>query len=507
MKQSPTPLSIAFLVSIALLVACSGTFDIQVQSTPGAEATIVALEVENTRLVAEATQQAQETSRLGRLAYVQSGDIWVRALPDGEPQRLTTDGRNGEPRWSPSGEWLAFRKGDFDQVWMMRGDGENAHPLNEGIPVDTFAWSPVGDRLAYVDLPNGELHVQDVDAAHPTTLVEDTWVDPATPPPEEKWSVGEIVWSPDGSAIAYTLLQHARDPDEASGPPSYQGLWAVSAEGGEREELHASGVPERGTIKLSGSTANGEYLLFWQGEILSASALADGVPVYALTGDGEEPHQLMEAVLYHRDFVVPAPTGPRVALVAGGGRSTWNNKRIAVVQPATGEGVYLTSEEVAALSPNWSPDGSRLAYSAGPATDDVGGEPARQAMMARRIWLVDVDGTRNQQLTDDPAYRDEYPLWSADGSHILFVRLDAEDRVSLWLLSVGDGEPQRVVEELTPAPEWFGYYGYIGWHEHFDWWLGAEPEPVTPSVTPVLTPTPEPASGAFESHLLAEFQP
>jgi hypothetical protein len=59
---------------------------------------------------------------LGKLAYVQGGDIRVKALPDGEPLRLTTDGQNREPRWSPSGEWLAFRKGD-DQVWVMRADG------------------------------------------------------------------------------------------------------------------------------------------------------------------------------------------------------------------------------------------------------------------------------------------------------------------------------------------------------------------------------------------------
>ncbi|MEJ2352594.1 MAG: hypothetical protein P8Y03_22640, partial [Anaerolineales bacterium] len=41
---------------------------------------------------------------LGKLAYVQGGDLWVKTLPDGEPQQLPTDGLNTQPRWSPSGK-------------------------------------------------------------------------------------------------------------------------------------------------------------------------------------------------------------------------------------------------------------------------------------------------------------------------------------------------------------------------------------------------------------------
>ena len=41
---------------------------------------------------------------LGKLAYAQGGDIWGKTLPKGEPQRLTGDGCNREPRWSPSAE-------------------------------------------------------------------------------------------------------------------------------------------------------------------------------------------------------------------------------------------------------------------------------------------------------------------------------------------------------------------------------------------------------------------
>jgi hypothetical protein len=67
---------------------------------------------------------------LGKIAYVQDGDIWMMALPSGQPQRLTTDGFNGAPSWSVSGEWLTFLRlppigasGFAGEVWAMRGDG------------------------------------------------------------------------------------------------------------------------------------------------------------------------------------------------------------------------------------------------------------------------------------------------------------------------------------------------------------------------------------------------
>jgi len=80
--------------------------------------------------------------------------IWL-ARTDGSPPRRFTSGthRDTMPRWSPSGEELAFlsdRTGS-DQLWVIPRNGGEARQLtNFEEPVTGFAWSPDGQRIAVV---------------------------------------------------------------------------------------------------------------------------------------------------------------------------------------------------------------------------------------------------------------------------------------------------------------------------------------------------------------------
>lgn len=504
-------LAVALLSSA--LTAC-GTLEIGVERTPtpdqAAMATVCALATENARLATQVATLAVSTSTpapsLGKLAYVQGGDIWVKTLPDGKPLRLTTDGRNSTPRWSPSGRWIAFRKGEYGQVWVMHADGSDARSLQTP-PNAAFAWSPVADRLIYAD--GDRLKVANADGTDPATLVAGPSVTPPTPPPLKENTVGRTAWSADGTWIAYEWYEK-----EPEGPLTYQGLWKVAANGGKPIELYRSGAPQKGEAILAGWSLDGQRILFWQGDVLSASMLADGVAFYSLPAGGGEPIKLVDTALVHDDFLASAPQGDSLAVTAGSYRATWTNKRVAVIKADGDELTWLTDESAAAFSPTWSPDGVHVGYAAMPDQGDlVGGEDARLGMMKRHIWVAEAEGRpQPQQLTSDPAYRDERPLWSADGNYLLFARMDVQDRASLWLISTGGGDPHRVVDELTPlpgpAPGWWGYYGYVEWDQLFDWWRGPAVQQVQPKAAvavPTPTPTISPILAGWQTYTSSDF--
>ncbi len=97
---------------------------------------------------------------------------FLRTLPDGEEEYDSTvylvdtdgegaarqftarEGRDAEPRWSPSGDRLAFTSvrgdGDAPQLWVLPVDGGEARQVTDVVGgVSDLAWSPDGDRVAF----------------------------------------------------------------------------------------------------------------------------------------------------------------------------------------------------------------------------------------------------------------------------------------------------------------------------------------------------------------------
>ncbi len=146
-------------------------------------------------------------------------------------QRILTHDRPhaGDPRWSPSGDALAFvdvagtGEDANAQVWVMPMSGGDAQVVTTAKNgVDAYAWRPDGKAIAYVssDTPTNETAVEHHDDLF--TVADDSFATRAAPVPEQLWvqMIGgaaerltqgaasvypdQLSWSSDGKYIAFS---------------------------------------------------------------------------------------------------------------------------------------------------------------------------------------------------------------------------------------------------------------------------------------------------------------
>lgn len=396
----------------------------------------------------------------GMIAYIQSGDVWVRSLPHGQPLQLTDDGINSHPLLSTSGKWIAFRKGK-NHLWLMRTDGKDHHHLQHEHGVEKFKWAVASERLAYT--VNGDLWIVKAGENEPRRLISG---------PQRKYDgVREFLWSPDEQFIAYEY-QERRDVAKDEWPWR-NSIRQVQTNTGAFDERITFPSPDEegmpGNIHLA--AWHGERIFFWQCEIMSVSIISDGCPLFYLDTTNRQ-QEIGLTSLLGPDFLAFAPDGNTLAMVEGGGRETWADKNLHRINlDSSDQKVLTTAVKTVALSPSWSPEGSHLVYVAGLdlGVSDTSVDEIIVGIQKRRLWAMGADGRDAHQLTKNEDYQEERPLFLNDKKHLVFARINATEEVSLWIMQ-NDGQAVEQVATNISLPDKgrMGYYGQIGWNEVFD---------------------------------------
>jgi Tol biopolymer transport system component len=143
-----------------------------------------------------------------------------------------------------------------------------------------------------------------------------------------------------------------------------------------------------------------------------------------------------------------SPDGDRVVFtrqISQGGHLISN----LFVMSADGTDVSQLTNDGDSMRPSWSPDGSQIVFEV--PSDDY---------HRRSIYVTDATGAGRTHLTDGP-WTDGAPVWSPDGKHIAFVRVDGESSITFGIRSSSlmvmnaDGTDQHVIvtaEEVNGSP-------------------------------------------------------
>ena len=405
---------------------------------------------------------SEAATPLGSIVYVQKDGLWLRELPGGTPRLLVGGSNLATPRFSPSGKWISYFDANKLKVFSL-ADGNTSFIGLADEDESLAQWVPQRDVLV--------LGTEDGASFY---SAENSWKEAIR---QCKGVDLPLLFSPDGEEFVYV---------DSTGKPND----ANKTRRGRLCRMPVRDSQQGARILLTKDwvypvpyawNAQRKELLYWLDQDFSGSELSDSLKLAAISDEGGPERVFEIETLVNDDFLSLSPDRQWLVACAGGGRNTWEFKRIVLVNLQTKATRYLTGKLTAAATPRWSPTGDRIAYALGPAADESGGDPARRLLAQRRLWSIDSKpSSMPRQITHDPLYRDEEPMWSADGRHILFGRVTRHGSKSLWLMRT-DGTHLRQVTDPLPIfdgpvgaswrqeESWWGYYGYIDWHKAFDW--------------------------------------
>jgi len=285
--------------------------------------------------------------------------------------------------WSPDGSQIAIDTGS--EILAVPASGGNQRTVATGSEIVYPAWSPDGNRIAYISEHEGvpQLYVVGAEGGDAVSVSSG----PVT--------VSQVYWSRDGKQLLF-----------ASGRKRLNGYYWISLDGSEMERIQGVSegqpLPQEPPLPPVGGCQSQSYD--------RGCVSPDGRVLAALEDCGPRENGGLRACLMLTDLgtgtkrdVTPvgvdlgvsrpawSPDGESVAFYGSEGDGRW----LYVLELATGE-VRRLVEAQGVLGPApailWSPDGSYMFY--------VKGMICGEGCASGFLYRVRADGTGEEQLTD-----------------------------------------------------------------------------------------------------------
>jgi len=379
----------------------------------------------------------------------------------GTVRRLT---EGAAPSWSPDGKWIAFQGGigDCGNIYLIGPDGKNLRRITNLTPPGVcMVWgsqprcSPDGKQIVF---RRGE-HVwaANLDGSGETCVVQGTDYSSGyehAPSWPCKWAP---LWRPDGSVVfarffkrdypleievCATAVNGGRasrvfawksptvaakspdDPDDLCWSPdgtklafdNNQNIWVAKGDGTGHKRLVGGRNPRW--------SPDGEKILFARGS-------EQNEVLCIVNADGSNQTQITDPSDGYRAHHCWCSDGKTVA---------FEGKNGLFIVPAGGGNARRL---VWGQQPCWSPDGKKLAFCAmGRLTGDsvASGPPC--------VYVMNADGTEMRPVmqVDSTSYGNNlvsYLSWSADGKHLVFEETarkgyDYENQHHIWIVDVSE---------------------------------------------------------------------
>jgi len=362
--------------------------------------------------------------------------------------------------WSTGGRALMIPKnGD---LWRVPIDGSAASPVWTTPGVESnIVPSPDGTRVAFVrsaagsaaaapggrgrgrgGAGGGDLVVRSLADGRETLVLR-----------ADNHAIGGLSWSPDGKTLVFNdvnqPIRHEQTPDYSGAKIIYTITENVP---GETSAVDVTGSSPRSLGTLGGFGGrrwlDARHFLVdrtspdFKRRTTSLVDVGGGTPkvlhedvkekFWSITGDANAGAQ-------------PSPDGKWIAFLSD--RDGWDHlyvMRSASLSGERNDPIQITKGRFEAWRPQWSPDGTRIAFDANEPdhygtrhlyVTTLGSDPAHATMTA-------VTSGRGTNIA---------PQWSPDGTRLLYQHTDPQNSADLWVVDVASKRTTRLTDSMPAA--------------------------------------------------------
>ena len=346
--------------------------------------------------------------------------IYVAVVGSESILRLSTDGGDVCPTWSPDGRQVAFlrHRGDQFSIQLVSALGGTERRVYAGTRVpwvgpEGISFSPDSKRIAYA-----EWDAESRQSAIKQITLEDSTVRQLTSPPMGYHDAAPA-FAPDGQSFAFV---------RSTGPIFLDEVYVARLSGGAPLQLtfdrhRVFGAPVW--------TADSRDLLF-------SSNRAGLKSLWRISASGGQPQPVLGPGPVADHPSISAATGELAYETSVEDENLWrldSQKRDS--QPTS-----LFSSKTSNLMPQFSPDGSKIAFEG----DRSGYE---------EIWICERNGSNAEQVTKLERFSGS-PRWSPDGRRLVFDSR-REEHSGIYIVDIVDGSVKPVetfADSDSVVPNW-----------------------------------------------------
>ena len=375
------------------------------------------------------------------VAYLMGANIWIKQVATSSDVQIVSP--SGAGRWelifSPDGNYLYYsarEKGDSETtLYQIPALGGPPRKLISGVD-SRVTFSPDGERLAFVrNYPSGEsaLTVANIDGSEERTLTAHDYSNQFV----------SVAWSPDGKKIACSSLQR----DDRG---SYFGVIEVPLQDAVAEKPI--------TVQRWGWVDQLAWLKDGSGLVMVASSSKDVErQVWLLSYPGAEAHRITADFNAYDGVSLAAESDSLVTTRSEGAVNIWvvpNGDPNGAKQVTSGVGKKDGLSGIA-----WTPDG-KIVYCS--------------YTRSQEVWIMDSDGSNQEQLTFQSGQFGYGISVSPDGRYIVFASKRAGDS-NIWRVNSDGTNLTRLTSGggsnpfCSPDGQWVIYYTVRSDAERIAW--------------------------------------